>query len=63
MGFKFEILAAHYPFKGCYEESFQCNTVWSALMQFRKLKGQGYEIIDLHYRDFNEQYTDIWDEE
>lgn len=50
MGTRYEIIAAHYPFKGYYEESFQCATFWSALMQFRRYKNQGYEIIDLFYR-------------
>ncbi len=51
MGTKYEILAAHYPFMGYYEESFQCNTLWGALKQFRKYQKQGYEIINIHYRD------------
>ena len=50
MGTRYELLAAHYPFKGYYEESFQCATLLAALMQFRKYKSQGYEIIDLFYR-------------
>lgn len=57
MGTKFEILAAHYPFKGYYEESFQCDTMWAALKQFRKYQRQGYEIIDVHYRNFQETFT------
>ena len=50
MGSTYQILAARYPFKGHYEESFQCQTLWAALMQFRKYKSQGYEIIDMFYR-------------
>lgn len=58
MGTKYEILAAHYPFQGYYEESFQCNTLWVALKQFRKYKSQGYEIINIYYRDIkNDQLT------
>lgn len=50
MGTRYEIIAAHYPFQGYYEESFQCVTLWAAFMQFRKYKSQGYDIIDLFYR-------------
>lgn len=57
MGNKYEILATHYPFKGYYEESFQCDTMWAALKQFRKYQRQGYEIIDLSYRNFQETFT------
>lgn len=57
MGMKFEILAAHYPFKGYYEASFQCDTMWAALKQFRKYQRQGYDIIDVHYRDIKETFT------
>jgi hypothetical protein len=57
MGMKFEILAAHYPFKGYYEETFQCSTLWSALKQFRQYQRQGYEIIDVSYRNIKEQFT------
>ena len=51
MGTKYAILAAHYPFRGYYEASFQCSTLWSALKQFRKYQKQGYELINIHYRD------------
>jgi hypothetical protein len=57
MGNKYEILAAHYPFKGYYEESFRCDTMWAALKQFRKYQHQGYEIIDVSYRNFQETFT------
>ena len=57
MGSKFEILAAHYPFKGYYEKSFQCNTLWVALKYFRAYQKQGYDIINVHYRDIKEQFT------
>ena len=57
MGMKFEILAARYPFQGYYEESFQCSTMWAALKQFRKYQRQGYEIIDVHYRNFQDTFT------
>lgn len=50
MGNKYEILAAHYPFKGYYEKSFQCNTFWLAFKMFRTYKRKGYEIINLSYR-------------
>ena len=60
MGSKFEILAARYPFKGYYEESFQCNTLWVALKQFRKYQNQGYEIIDVCYRNFKDELTRTW---
>lgn len=62
MGIKFELLAAHYPFKGYYEASCQCNTLWGALNQFRKYQKQGYEIIDVHYRNIREQFTSTWQE-
>ena len=51
MGSQYEILAAHYPFKGYYEESFQCETLWAAMKQFRKYQSKGYEIINLVYRE------------
>lgn len=51
MGSRYEILAAHYPFTGYYEESYQCVTFLAALIQFRKYKNYGYEIIDLFYRN------------
>ena len=57
MGMKFEILAARYPFQGYYEESFQCDTMWAALKQFRKYQRQGYEIIDVSYRNVRETLT------
>lgn len=50
MGTKYELLAAHYPFQGYYEESFQCSTLWIALKKFREYKHQGYEIINVYYR-------------
>lgn len=51
MGSKYEILVAHYPFNGHYEESFQCSTLWIALKKFREYRNKGYEIIDVRYRD------------
>ena len=57
MGTKFELLAAHYPFKGYYEESCQCPTLWSALIKFREYRHDGYEIIDVRYRDIKETFT------
>ena len=51
MGTKYEILAAHYPFKGYYEKNFQCNTLWSALKKYREYKRNGYEIINIYYRN------------
>lgn len=58
MGSKYEILAAHYPFKGYYEKSFQCNTLWVALKYFREYKRKGYEIINFYYRaHIKEQFT------
>lgn len=50
MGTTYQILAARYPFMGYYEESFQCKTLWAAMVQFREYKRQGYEIIDMFYR-------------
>jgi hypothetical protein len=57
MGNKYEILAAKYPFKGYYEKSFQCDTLWMAIKMFREFKRQGYDIIDVHYRDIKESFT------
>lgn len=57
MGDKYQILAAKYPFKGYYEKSIQCNTLWVALKYFREYKRQGYDIIDVHYRDIKETFT------
>lgn len=54
---KFKILAAHHPFKGFYEEFFNCNTLWSALKKFREFRHAGYEIIDVRYRDIKETFT------
>lgn len=56
MGSKYELLAAHYPFQGYYEESCLCDTLWAALKQFRKYKSQGYEIINVYYRDINNNH-------
>jgi hypothetical protein len=50
MGSKYEVLAAHYPFLDYYEESFQTDSLLSALLCLRKFKRMGYEIIDIHYR-------------
>lgn len=47
----YTILAAHSHFNGYYEESFDCTTLWAAMKQFRKYQKQGYEIIDLRYRE------------
>lgn len=60
MGSEYELLAAHYPFKGYYEESFQCSTLWAALKKFREYKHKGYEIIDVHYRKFIKVDTSDW---
>jgi hypothetical protein len=57
MGYKFEILATNYPFKGYYEASYRCETFWSALKKFREYRHLGYEIIDVHYRGIKEQFT------
>ena len=57
MGNKYEILAAKYPFKGYYEEWFQCETLWIALKKFREFKRHGYDIIDVRYRDIKETIT------
>lgn len=63
MGTKYEILVAHYPFKGYYEDSFQCHTLWTALKKFREYKHKGYEIIDVHYRDIKwDHITWTWSE-
>jgi len=62
MGLEYEILAAHYPFQGYYEASFQCRTLWAALKQFRKYKSQGYEIINFYYRNIPEQFTCMWED-
>lgn len=51
MGDRYRIEAAHYPFQGYYEKSFRCNTLWVALKYFREYKHQGYEIIDVSYRN------------
>lgn len=60
MGNKYRIEAAHYPFKGYYEASFQCNTLWTALKYFREYKRQGYEIINFYYRDIKAHETFTW---
>lgn len=60
MGSNYEILAAHYPFKGYYEASFQCETFWSAIKKFREYKHKGYEIIDVRYREFIKMDTSDW---
>lgn len=57
MGFKFQLLAARYPFKGYYEASFQCSTLLGTLIKFIKLQRQGYEIINVSYRDIKESFT------
>ena len=57
MGTKYIIMAAGYPFRGYYEEEFQCKTLWAALNKFREYKRKGYEIIDVHYRNISEQFT------
>lgn len=63
MGNKYQILAAKYPFNGYYEKSFQCNTLWIALVYFREYKRQGYDIIDVHYRDIKETFTCAFSED
>ena len=62
MGSNYELLAAHYPFKGYYEDSFQCSTFWAAMWQLIKYKKQGYEIIDLVYRKTIKFDTSNWDQ-
>lgn len=62
MGTKYELLAAHYPFQGHYEDSFQCLTLWAALKKFREYKHKGYEIIDVHYREFIKVDTSDWNQ-
>ena len=62
MGSNYEILAAHYPFNGYYEESFQCATLWIALKKFREYRHKGYEIIDVHYMEFIKVDTSNWNQ-
>ena len=57
MGYKFEIYASHYPLNGHYQEHFQCETLWVALKKFREYRRNGYEIINVYYRDIKETFT------
>lgn len=57
MGYKFEIYAANYPLNGYYQEHFQCETLWVALKKFREYRRNGYEIINVYYRDIKETFT------
>lgn len=60
MGNKYSILAAHYPFKGYHEVSFQCDSFWRAIGQLLKYRRQGYDIIDLYCRDIKAHETFTW---
>ncbi len=62
MGTLYTILAAHSPFNGYYEESVQCTTLWAAMKQFRKYQKQGYEIINLAYREAIKIDTSNWNQ-
>ncbi len=62
MGSDYILLAAHYPFKGYYEDSFQCSTFLAAMWQLIKYKKQGYEIINLAYRKTIKIDTSNWNQ-
>lgn len=47
---KYEILAAYYDSCWDDEESFQTDSLLSALWCLRKFKKSGYDIIDIRYR-------------
>ena len=52
MGTRYEIIAVHYPFKGYYEESFQCATLWAALVQFSLNKDilSTFLLLEINYK-------------
>lgn len=54
MGSKYEVLAAKYPFNGYYSAHVNCNNWAEAMTQFIKFKAQGYNIIDIRYRNIKE---------
>jgi hypothetical protein len=62
MGTNYQLLAAHYPFQGYYEDGFQCSTLLAALKKFLEYKLKGYEIIDMHYREFIKVDTSDWNQ-
>ena len=51
MGNKYEIIAAHYPFKGYYEASHRTDSFLSFIWHLIKFQRKGYEIIDVAYRN------------
>lgn len=62
MSDKYEILAARYPFMGYYEASCQCGNLFEVIWHLIKYQRQGYEIIDVHYRNIKYQFTSTWRE-
>ena len=60
MGDKYRIEAAKYPFKGCYEVTFQCNVFWHAISQLLRYRRRGYNIINFYCRDIKVNETFTW---
>ena len=54
MSSKYQVLAARYPFHGYYGPSLGCNNFIAVVIQFIKFKRQGYDIIDIRYRNIKE---------
>lgn len=51
MGYRFEILAAKYPFKGCWDKSIHPKTFVGLVVKIVILRMGGYDIIDVGIRD------------
>lgn len=55
MGGKYKILAAKYPYQGYWEESSFCDSFEEAIKQVEEYHQNGYNIIDLYCRDFENE--------
>jgi len=55
MGNKYQVLAARYPYIGCWDKSEQFNTLRQAVRYIKKCQKQGYVIINLFCRDIKEK--------
>lgn len=59
---RYFLSATHYPFDDTDQEVLTADNLLHALWQFRKLKKQGYDIIDIRYSRPIKIDTSNWDQ-
>lgn len=55
MGERCTVLAARYPWRGYWEEHFDCDELSEAIEKAEEYQTDGYEIVDIQFRNFNKK--------